>query len=279
VEKLSSAPDFAAPDLARLATLSAERGEQSRAQPGGAASFPEGAIRDALAAVSVGQNIDPKAADWPALRKRLEALLAPPPEEAQDQQSKKPQPQDKKQDQSNKPDGQKSPQEQQSSDQSDSQPQGQESPDQSQSSEPKSGASGEPSPGSESDPANKEASPSTPRPSGEKPLGDLSSSPKPEDAVQEADKKNASTAADQPPPESADEPTQQAGGVSASGRPAEAGANGDSASLDPALVVPQQRLDRVKDADAPARLFQLLQESETPPEERERRAAGAKQTW
>ena len=279
VEKLSSAPDLAAPDLARLATLSAERGEQARSQPGGAASFPEGAIRDALAAVATGQSKDPKAADWPALRKRLETLLAPPPEESKDQQSPKPQPQDKKQDQSNKPDGQKSPQEQQSGGQSDSPPQEQENSKQSQSSESKPGSSGESSPGDQSDPSNTEASPSTPRPSGEKPLGDLASSPQPEDAAQEPDKKDVPAPADQPPPESADEPTQQAGGVSASGRPADADANGDTASLDPALVVPQQRLDRVRDSDAPARLFQLLQESETPPEERERRAAGAKQTW
>lgn len=279
VEKLSSAPELAAADLARLATLSAERGEQARSQPaGGAAPFPEGAVRDALAAVSAGQGADPKAADWPALRKRLEALLAPPPEQSQEQQSQKPSPQDKKQDQPEKSDDQKSPQEKQSSDQSNGSPKEQEN-SQSRSSDSKSGSSGDSSSGGQSDSANNEASQSSPRPSGEKPLGDLASSPPSDTPAEESDQKNASAPADQARPESADEPTQQAGGVSASGRPGDADASGDAASLDPALALPQQRLDRVRDSDAPARLFQLLQESETPPEERERRAAGAKQTW
>lgn len=262
VDRLAAAPELSAPDLARLAQLSAELGEQARAQAG-KTPFPEGAVRDALAAVSAGQAGDPKAADWPALRKRLEALLAPPPQLPQESpQNQKPQdqsPQSPKDDQSpSSPDKssspsspEKTPSEQSKSEPASSDPAGSDS--------RQSGESGQP------------------KPSGEKPLGDLASDPKPKDKPEAPEQ--APAPSEQPAPDSADEPPQQAGGVSASGRPADPEASGDTPALDPALALPQQRLERVRDSDSPARLFQLLQDSEITPEERERRAAGAKQTW
>ncbi len=280
VEKLSASAKLSAPDLARLATLSAERGEQARAQPKSAGQFPGGALRDALAAVAAGQTADPRAADWPALRKRLEALLAPPPEQQQQQQQNQQQT-PKQQDQS-----QKSPDHQpQSSDPSasptppeKSQPDQSQSKSQSNESKSDSESGGDSSSNSPDKSSSQNASAgSPPKPAGDKPLGDLASAPKPEPKTDSPDKAPAPTPASASDP--ADEPAQQAGGVSASGRPADPDSAADTAAIDPALVVPQQRLERVRDADSPARLFQLLQDSETPPEERERRAAGSKQTW
>jgi len=258
VGRLAAAPELSASDFARLATLTAERGEQAM-QPGAApgASVPEGAIRDALAAVSAGQAADPRAADWPALRKRLEALLAPPPDQPPPQQQ--PQENRTKPDDAQQSDAEKPPQEQSSSENTEN-------------SENTSGSEDSRSGGTSPDSPQQDAGSSgeSTRPSGSQPLGDLA---KPDEKQPGSDSTEAAPAEQ---PASDDEPTQQAGGVSASGRPADAEAG---AELDPGLVVPQQRLERVRDSDAPARLFQLIQESENPSEARERRAAGTKQTW
>lgn len=255
VGRLAAAPELGAPDLARLAALTAERGEQAK-QPAAAPSapLPEGAVHDALAAVSAGQAADPRAADWPALRKRLEALLAPPPKQEQQQQPQQNQP--KPDDQKQKPDDQKTDSPQQSS--------------------PENSEKSSDSENSSSDPEQPDTSPSggTSKPGSEnaKPLGDLANpEEKPSDSAAQP------APSDEPAPD--EEPAQQAGGVSASGRPSDDESGASSAALDPGLVIPQQRLERVRDSDAPARLFQLLQESENPPEARERRAAGTKQTW
>jgi Ca-activated chloride channel family protein len=82
---------------------------------------PEGPVRDALAAVDLGQKLDAKTADWPKLREELEALLKKPEEQKQDQQN-----QDKKQDKQDK--DQKS-QDQQSQKNDDSNPQQSQNPD------------------------------------------------------------------------------------------------------------------------------------------------------
>ena len=274
VDKLAAAEQPAASDFARLADLTASRGEQARTSADSAAPVPEGALRDALAAVSAGQAADPRAADWPALRKRLETLLAPPPQQQQQQQS-----QDNK---SQKSDPQKSP-EQKSQDKNQSPQDSSQSEKKSSDSENNSSPDSQKSPSGSGQPSEKkdpsssgsDSAPSAtqPKPDDAKPLGDLAN--KPDEKKPEGE--NAPVPADQPPTE--DTPAQQAGGVSASGRPADADPAADAASLDPALAMPRQRLERVRDADAPARLFQLLQDSENPPEDRERRAAGNRQTW
>lgn len=279
VDKLAAADQPAASDFARLADLTASRGEQARASADSAALVPEGALRDALAAVSAGQAADPRAADWPALRTRLETLLAPPPrqqpQQAQDDKSQKSDsqksPEQKSQDENQSPQDSPSQSEKKSSEsENDSSPDSQKSP----------SGSGQPSekkdPSSSGSDSNAPAP--QPKPDDAKPLGDLakkSDEKKPED--DKAASASSPAPAEPPPPE--DSPAQQAGGVSASGRPADADPAADAAALDPSLAVPRQRLDRVRDADAPARLYQLLQESENPPEDRERRAAGNRQTW
>lgn len=280
VDKLAAADEPAASDFARLADLTASRGEEARASADPGAQIPEGALRDALAAVSAGQTADPRAADWPALRKRLETLLAPPPKPPQQQ------PQDKQQQQKSDPqkspeqksqDNNPSPQDSSSKPEKSSSDTENKSSPESQKSPSDSGQSSDKKDPSSSDSGSTSSSPK-PKPDDSKPLGDLAQKPdakKSEDEKSEGEK--ASAPAEQPPPE--DAPAQQAGGVSASGRPADAEAAADAAALDPALAVPRQRLERVRDADAPARLFQLLQDSENPPEDRERRAGGNRQTW
>src|SRR5690606_36054493 len=53
VARLAEADTLSAADLSRLASLTADAGEQARAA---SSRFPEGAIRDALAAVSLGRK-------------------------------------------------------------------------------------------------------------------------------------------------------------------------------------------------------------------------------
>ncbi|MCU0793769.1 MAG: VWA domain-containing protein [Opitutaceae bacterium] len=244
VGRLSAAEALSAADLAAFAELTASRGETARARPD-AGPFPEGAVRDALAAAAQGLATAPTAADWRGIRSRLEALLAPPPQ--------KPNP-DKSDEQKNE-----EPNKQDASDSSSKSESGQNQPPQQQDSgDPKSSDSDSSSSGAPSD----QAPTDTSKPSSDA-LGDLSEKP---DST-----KNTPAPSEQPPPE--DTPTQKAGGVSASGRP-EGEKTESATTADPALALPQQRLDSVRRADAPARLYQLLQDAETPPDS-ERRAPGA----
>ena len=277
VGQLASAPELAAPDLARLATVTADQGEKASPQ---SPAPPKGALQDALAAVNQGAALDPSAADWKALRSRLDALLNPP----------KPPPQDSKSDPSKDP--QKSDQNQSSSDQNQSSDQKSNDP---KKSDPKD-TSGSPDQKSSSNPDNKDASssssssssessssgpgepkdpkaPASPPPADSKALGDLSNKSDPAKPTPAPSSDDGKT-----PPETP-EPTQRAGGVSTSGQPSEAASVSAAAtSADPALAAPRQRLDRVRSADAPARLYQLMQEAETPPDA-ESRAAARKRDW
>ena len=56
---------------------------------------PEGPVRDALAAVDLGAGLDAKTADWPQLRRELEALLQQPEPPPQQQKQEQPEKQDK----------------------------------------------------------------------------------------------------------------------------------------------------------------------------------------
>ena len=86
IGELSSKPQLAPTDYARLATDTIGYASQPAAPPGAARS---GVIDDALAAVTRGEQADATAADWPALRQQLEALrTAPPPPPSQPQKNK-----------------------------------------------------------------------------------------------------------------------------------------------------------------------------------------------
>ncbi|MEY4488637.1 MAG: hypothetical protein RIQ79_1145, partial [Verrucomicrobiota bacterium] len=58
-----------------------------------------------------------------------------------------------------------------------------------------------------------------------------------------------------------------------------ASADSDPTSADPALALPRQRLEGVRASDSPARLYQLLNNAESPPDAAARKAAGNKHDW
>ncbi len=99
ISRLAAAPVRTARDWAELGRETVTWGSklQSDQQP-----VPEGPVRDALAAVDLGEKLDAKTADWPKLRAELEALLKKPDEQKQDQQN-----QDKNQDKQDKDKDQK----------------------------------------------------------------------------------------------------------------------------------------------------------------------------
>ncbi|HWA11332.1 MAG TPA: VWA domain-containing protein [Opitutaceae bacterium] len=184
-------------------------------------AVPEGPVRDALAGVDAGEASDAKAADWPQLRRDLEALLKkseddqqkPPPEQKnqqQQQQQNKDQQQDQQQQQQKQQDqSQKSP-DQQNQQQQDQQQQQQQ--DQNQ-----------------SDQKNQQ------------------------DASQ--DRKDQQ----QPKPESASSGENQKVG----GAPEKK--SGDEKDLDPALTLPLQKLDQLRNQDSPAKLFQIMEGDQPKP--------------
>jgi Ca-activated chloride channel family protein len=116
-------------DWAELARETVTWGQkiQSEQRP-----VPEGPVRDALAAVDLGAGLDAKTADWPQLRRELEALLQqpepPPPQQKQEQREKQDQ---GKQDQKQQPQ-----QDQQQSEQSQSDQQQEQQPQQSDAAQP-----------------------------------------------------------------------------------------------------------------------------------------------
>jgi Ca-activated chloride channel family protein len=105
VARLADKPALAAKDCADLAQTTLTYGERIKSAQ---QRPPEGVVQDALAAVSLGEKADAKAADWPRLRAELEKLLEKPPEDKK---------QDKKQDQQQKQDQKNQQQNQQNQDQ------------------------------------------------------------------------------------------------------------------------------------------------------------------
>ncbi len=86
VARLAEQPALSAKDCADLAQTTLTYGERLKSSQ---QKVSEMVVHDALAAVSLGERADAKAADWPKLRRDLEALLEKPPEQDkkdQDQQ-------------------------------------------------------------------------------------------------------------------------------------------------------------------------------------------------
>jgi Ca-activated chloride channel family protein len=189
-----------------------------------------GAIRDALAAVTAGSRLAPQARNWARLREQLEAYLPdePPPEpESDESEPPEDQPQDESSDESNEgPDGE---------------------PSEGEGEEGESSESSDPSDGERESDANEsesgegdESDADTPPPAGAEAFGDMSS--------------EATDAAEPPPAQ--DAPTQTVGGQPDRSPPSD----------DPAQTALLQKLDEVRKQDAPARLFQLMQDPrEAPP--------------
>lgn len=180
VAQLSAQPAQSAADFASFAneTITWGRRLQEAKQ-----SVTPGPVRDALTGVDAGEKLSSSAADWPKLRRELEAFLVKPPEPPKQKQQQK---KDQKQQQNNG--GGKSPQ-----------------------SEPKK------SPQSNS-PSNSKSSP--------------------------------------PPPDQANTgETQRIGGQRLQ----------SATKSDPALVLPIQKLDQLRNQDSPAELFQMLDNRDAKP--------------
>ena len=232
VGQLAGRDNVEARDYAELARSTITYGERltDTQQP-----VPERPVNDALAAVTAGQSLDAKSADWPDLRKKLEALLQKktPPEQ---KQPDKPQPEKNKSDQKNqdsKNDKSQAPDQNQ-----DKKSQGE---NQDQSSKKDKG---------DSDSASKPDSQPNNQPQ-QSAFGDMK-----DDKDKKQDASAQPKPSDEPPPPSPGE-MQLVGGSPVK-------KSGDT-SLDPNLAVPLQELDQVRQQDSPARLFQLLQDPQSSP--------------
>jgi Ca-activated chloride channel family protein len=165
--------------------------------------------------------MDAKTADWPKLRKDLEALLDKPPEQKQDKKDDQ-----KQQDQQKNEDQQKQDQKQQDQSKQDQQ--------------------------QKQDQSQKKDDPSDSKdPSQDKQQKDQSK--KPEDSQKKdsafGDMKNREP---QPPPQPQPADNQKVGGVPE--KP-----EGEQPPVDPTLALPLQKLDQLRNHDSPAELFKLME--------------------
>ncbi|MFA6285977.1 MAG: VWA domain-containing protein [Opitutaceae bacterium] len=238
VGQLSAREIIAARDYATFAKTTIDYGERLTAtqQP-----VPPGPVNDALAGVKAGRSLDPKAADWPTLRKKLEALLQKKDQPDQDQ--KKP---DQKQPDKNKSDDSQKDKSDQKQDQKnqDKKDDPSKSPDQDQNrdgSSPKDSKT--PSSNAGAAPDQKNSPEPKPPQAGQSAFGDMK-----DDKKGDAPKSSDTPPSTQPPGD-----MQQVGGKSEKQKD-------EAAQLDPSLEVPLQKLDQVRQQDSPARLFQLLQD-------------------
>lgn len=234
IGRLSAAGNLGAADYAELAQSTLTYGQRmltTRQQP------ESGAIRDALAGVDAGEALDPAAADWADLRRKLQTFLKNPEDE---QNSGEDESEKDQQDQSEKQpgEGESSPDEKgQKGDQSDpskpSDPNNPEDAEQSESSDQEGSPEGQegkdqPQPQRPSDPA--EA------------FGDMNES-------------NAPAQEEPPPPEPSGD-TQTVGGQP--DKPT-------NPEQDPSMTMPLQKLDQLRQQDSPAKLYQLMQDPKAPP--------------
>jgi Ca-activated chloride channel family protein len=134
ISRLSAAENRSARDWAELSRETVTWGSrlQSQQQP-----VPEGPVRDALAAVDLGEKLDAQTTDWKKLREELEALLQKKDQDEPDQDQKKENKNDQK-DKNQKQDPSKQDQQdqEQNQDQQQDQSQGQPGDDKSQKKDP-----------------------------------------------------------------------------------------------------------------------------------------------
>ncbi len=186
---------------------------------------PPGPVHDALHAVNLGSKIDAKTADWPKLRAELEALLKTPDQQKQDQDKKDQDKNDEeKKDQKDEQDKDQQKQDQQKQDEKQANPQDQKDADQRKKNQP-------------FDQNTKPPEETQPKP-GESAFGDMKDKAEPP-----------------PPPPPTD--TQKVGGApEKKDLPPEA--------TNPALALPLQKLEQLRNQDSPARLFELMQGENKP---------------
>lgn len=251
VAELVAKPAVEAADYARLAQQTIGFASSPQAAGGGARA---GILDDALAGVDRGERLDPQAADWPALREQLERLREQ--QSRQQQQQEQEQQQQQEQEQSD----QQEQQEQQGQQQEaggDGQPQSGDSQD-----SPAGERAGDPEANDEpQDPESQSAGGDDPPDASERAesgqpreldaseagLGDLDETEPPEPAEAET------AARDEPPSKK-----RLVGGGDA--RPSKL------AEEYPELAGALNRMERVRNQDAPAVLFQRMNESENEPQ-------------
>jgi Ca-activated chloride channel family protein len=211
VRSLSARDRLAETDCARLAneTLAWGKALKEAGQP-----IPPGAVRDGIDAVNLGASLNPKAADWPTLRKNLEALLSAKDKPKQKQEDKQEQKQEQK------------PQEKEQEKQQNSQDKNEQQQQQQQQQQ----------------------------------------EPKQENSQQSQQK--AFDKMEQPPQQPQQQEMQSVGGPD------------EKKPLDPqdsSMLIPLERLKKVKEQDSPARLFEMMDK-----EDKDRKPApakGPKKNW
>lgn len=225
VGRLSNQDRLTAPDLSELAheTVNWGRALKESGQP-----VPPGPVHDALAAVDQLQATGGQLADWQQLRQQLEALLQAPPK-----QKPPPQKQPSKQDQKNQ--GQNSKQQNQSGgqNQQDKNQQNQSQQKQNQSNASPQNQSSQNQPGGDKSRGQNQPSQPQKQPSNQSAFGDMTKQSSP------------------PPPSQPANDTQTVGGIPDQ-KPTQNQSN-------PALAVPLQKLDQLKNQDSPAKLFELME--------------------
>jgi len=221
VTRLAAKSELSGRDCADLARDTITYGQRMReAQQ----TAPDGVIRDGLAAVDRGEELDGRAADWPELRRQLEDLRRPPEPPKQEQKKDQPKPSDQK----NQPD------------KSDRQKQNQ--PDQNQPQQPNQRSQ-------------QDQSQPNPSPSPQNQQGQPQSQPKPDDEKAFGDMK------DRPPNPPKPSNPQYSGTQKVGGQKDKK----EDYPLDPAMAVPLQKLEQVKNQDSPSQLQLLLRGApETP---------------
>jgi len=229
VSRLSTQENKSGRDWAQLAHETITWGQKLKTEQQPVPPMP---VKDALLAVTLGSQLDPKTVDWDQLRSELEALFEKSEEQKQ-QEDQQQQEQDKK-DQDQKSDQQNQSQDGEPSEEPNS------SQDQQEGSEGSSEQNQEKQQ-SEQDEKSSEDQPDSPEDEREQEPQEQQS------AFGDMDK-------DQEPPEPQQGEMQQVGG-------AEKNSGSTPEQMDPALAVPLQKLQKIRDQDSPAKLFQMMDDS------------------
>ena len=250
VGELASQPKLTAWDCARLAEMTIDYGE---AVLGSGKKLPPGIVRDGLAAVNLGEVRDPKAADWPELRRRLEDLLKESEQQKQDDPQKEDSPDQKKEnekDQSQpKQDGESQPHEDSSGEKGDQDSSGKTNP---SSDDPKQGKSGQepqdPSEGGGSPPENQEGK----------------SDPGQNQPGRDRDKQEKETPPPEPGTGAENVPKPDPGETQEIGGGSTAANQTERHDVPPELQAVIGRLDQLRENDAPGRIHQLFAPEQRP---------------
>lgn len=271
IAQLATQQDVAATEFAQLAEETITWGNQVL-QAGQPPAIP--VINDALQAVDLGEVIDPEVADWPTLRAELEKLL----EQSQDQQD-----QEQEQDQENQEENEDDQESEDSSDgdqgqDGDEGDEGDQQNEGDQGDQEQEGDNGDPSQeGDQGDSENQGESGDEQSPDGdpsEQENSEGEGSPE-QNEPSEQQRENAQNAFDdfdepqgdetegeQPQPEPPPTPQpKDPGNQSVGGQQTQ----NQEAKDNPAMAVPLQKLDQLKDQDSPAQLFQLMQDPNAQP--------------